>query len=67
MNNLQQVFYKFCNKNKEVLKCAVNVIHFNDGSDYLRTLYQIVSILTDDEETITDEKINKLFNKLNDE
>lgn len=56
------------NKGNEALNIAVSAIYLNDKSDYLRSLYSIVRVLTGVNGLFTKpENIDKLFKELNPE
>ena len=48
---------------KEILKIASNAIYFNDSSDYLSALWEIVNTITENKIKDCDSELFDLLNK----
>lgn len=51
------------NADKEILRIASNAIYFNDNSDYLSALWEIVNIVSDNKVEDCDSKLFDLLNE----
>ena len=60
--NIQNIIKTLTKQQLEILKIATNAIYFNDNSDYLSALWDIVNEITDSKVKDCD---SELFNLLN--